>query len=322
VYQNDVLKDRFSKAVVPAMTKESSSAHDPLAERILKSRRIPFHPGRTRRFRVRPFRTQRKNINLIHLLPNVLTSFNVACGVSAILFATEGRFEIAAQMILLAGFFDLIDGKVARLVGSSSQFGTQLDSLADVISFGAAPPLLYHAMLYPTGPNRLSVAMVLIYTLCTALRLARYNVQASGGQKRTHFTGLPCPAPAGFLAALVLISYEYNFLLVPPVNPVVNIGIHILLVSLAGMMVSTITFPDFSTIHVEKKNVYQYNVIIVLILCVAVLRFKEVFTILVGTYIMAGPVITIREYSRRRAEHAAGLEPSPAKNPETPVENP
>ena len=314
--------NRFSEAVFPAMTKESSSSHDPLAERILKSRRNPFHPGRTRRFRVRPFRAQRKNINLIHLLPNVLTSFNVACGVSAILFATEGRFEIAAQMILLAGFFDLIDGKVARLVGSSSQFGTQLDSLADVISFGAAPPLLYHAMLYPNGPNRLSVAMVLIYTLCTALRLARYNVQVSGGQKRTHFTGLPCPAPAGFLAALVLVSYEYNFLLIPPIYPVINIGIHILLVSLAGMMVSTITFPDFSSIHVEKKNVYQYNVIIVLILCVAVLRFKEVFTILVGTYIMAGPVITIREYSRRRAEHAAELESPSAKSPETPAENP
>ena len=155
--------------------------------------------------------------------------------------------------------------------------------------------------------------------LCTALRLARYNVQASGGQKRTHFTGLPCPAPAGFLAALVLVSYEYNFLLVTPINTVVKIGIHILLVSLAGMMVSTITFPDFSSIHVEKKNVYQYNVIIVLILCVAVLRFKEVFTILVGTYIMAGPIITLREHSRQRAEHPAGMElPKSADLPKVP----
>ncbi len=308
------------------MTKDSSTPHDPFTARIMKSRRNPFRPGRPRRFRVRPFHGQRKNIHLIHLLPNVLTSFNVACGVSAIIFATEGRFEIAAQLILLAGFFDLIDGKVARLVGSSSQFGTQLDSLADVISFGVAPPVLYHAMLYPGEPTRLSVSLVLIYTLCTALRLARYNVQASGGQKRTHFTGLPCPAPAGFLAALVLVSYEYNFLLVTPINTVVKIGIHILLVSLAGMMVSTITFPDFSSIHVEKKNVYQYNVIIVLILCVAVLRFKEVFTILVGTYIMAGPIITLREHSRQRAEHPAGMElPKSAdlpKSTETPAENP
>jgi len=77
---------------------------------------------------------------------------------------------------------------------------------------------------------------------------------------------------------------------------------------------------------VEKKNVYQYNVIIVLILCVAVLRFKEVFTILVGTYIMAGPIITLREHSRQRADHPAGMElPKNAdlpKSTETPAENP
>ena len=128
---------------------------------------FPFPRKHPKRFRVKNLRENRKYVKIVHLMPNVLTSFNIGCGITAILFAINGKPDIAAMLILLAAFFDMIDGKVARFVGAASPFGIQLDSLADVISFGVTPPLLLHSVLYPDQLNRLSLSLVLIYTLST-----------------------------------------------------------------------------------------------------------------------------------------------------------
>ncbi|RJP31374.1 MAG: CDP-diacylglycerol--serine O-phosphatidyltransferase [Candidatus Omnitrophota bacterium] len=256
-------------------------------------------PSRTGKFRVRRFKPRRKEIKLVHLLPNLLTCFNVACGVSSIIYGIEGKYEIAAMLILLAAFFDLIDGKVARLFGSSSSYGLQLDSLADVISFGVAPPVLMHTILYK-DLDRLGLSMVLVYTLCTALRLARYNVQAALVQKRDHFVGLPCPVPACFIAALVLVCHDY-FGPVETILPqaVLRTGIHVGLVVLACLMVSTIRYPDLSSWQVKKRNIYQHTVFIVLILCVTVLIVKIVILSFAMVFIASGPLGAIREFYKR-----------------------
>ncbi len=278
----------------------------------------PTRSSRPRRVHFRRPRFRDKNINLIHLLPNVLTSLNIACGVAAVLFVLDKKFEIAAMLILLAVFFDMIDGKVARLVGAASPFGVQLDSLADLISFGVAPPIMIHAMLYK-DMNRLGASLVLIYALCSALRLARYNIQAMGSKKkREFFVGLPCPVPGCFLAALVLASLEYGF---PLDNAYSRIALHIVMICLSGLMVSTIPYPDLAARKVEKKNIYQYNVFIVLILCVAVLRFKAVLLALTLAFILMGPIIAIRNEIKRRTNPDEILENTENLTPETTVED-
>ncbi len=218
------------------------------------------------------------------------------------IYAIEGKYEIAGILILLAAFFDLIDGKVARLIGSASSYGVQLDSLADVISFGVATPILIHTILYE-NLDRIGLSMVLVYTLCTALRLARYNVQAAGGQKRNHFVGLPCTVPACFIAAMVLVCTDY--LGTPDVvlaHTLVRSSIHIIMVMLACFMVSTIPYPDLSSWQVEKKNIYQHTVFIVLILCVTVLIVKIVILLLCATFILSGPISAVRAMYRKPSE--------------------
>lgn len=271
--------------MIPAFKPSSVSSTESGKKKSRPFQSNPFRSDRPRRFRMKRPRFKNKKINLAHLLPNMLTSLNIACGVSAILFAMDKQFEMAATLILVAAFFDLIDGKVARLVGAASPFGVQLDSLADLVSFGVAPPILLHALLY-SNMNRLGASLVLIYSLCCALRLARYNVRAMGVQKkRLFFEGLPCPAPACFLASLVLASLEYEF---PLSHPASKTAIHIIMVCLSGLMVSTIPYPDLSALKLERKNVYQYNVFGVLILCVAILRFKAVLLVLTGAFVFSG----------------------------------
>lgn len=267
---------------------------------------------RADKFRLRRQRTRRKNVRLIHLLPNILTCLNLTCGVCAIIFAHEHKYEIAALLILMAGFFDMIDGKVARLVGASSPFGVQLDSLADLISFGAAPPILIHTMLFENS-DRLSLSLVLVYTLCTALRLARYNVKAMGEQqKREFFTGLPCPAPAVFLASLVLVLMDFSVSPAPAGggelvtlslfghpwsfgHPAFRFTFHVLMVVLACLMVSTVPFPDPSTLKVKKRDVYHHTVLIVMAFCVAVLIIKHVILFATLAFILSGPAMALRQ---------------------------
>lgn len=274
------------------------------------NQQFPIRSKRDRPFRSKEFRFRRKNIHVIFLLPNILTSFNIACGVISIMFAIDGQFVIAAGLILMAGFFDMVDGKVARMLHSSSNFGLQLDSLADLISFGLASSVLFHQILYH-DLTRLSASLVLIYTLCTALRLARYNSQTASGHARTHFVGLPCPVPSCFLAAIVLVSNEFEFSLN---QSIILIPLHILIIVLAGLMVSTVRYPDFSSYLVDKKYIYHYNVIFVLVLCVAVLRVQEVLFLLLGTYIVVGPFMAMRDLAGHQTSDAAvEEEPSAAK---------
>ncbi|MBD3268387.1 CDP-diacylglycerol--serine O-phosphatidyltransferase [bacterium] len=250
----------------------------------------------------RPRNRQKKDINLLHLLPNVLTSFNVACGLASIIYSVEGRYEIAAVLILVAAFFDLIDGKVARFIGSCSPFGVQLDSLADAISFGVAPPILIRAISYQ-GYDRLGLSFVLVYTLCTVLRLARYNVQATqhNSKKRSAFTGLPCPVPAVFLASIVWVSQDFGISLA---DPIIRSTLHVVVVCLACLMVSTIPYPDFSVLRVDKKSIYQHNVILALLLCVIVLIGKFFFLVASTVFIITGPALSIYETKKKRKTEA------------------
>ncbi|MGE3537034.1 MAG: CDP-diacylglycerol--serine O-phosphatidyltransferase [Candidatus Tectimicrobiota bacterium] len=141
-----------------------------------------------------------------YLLPNLFTSANLMCGFLSMIAAHNGQYTYAALVILLAAGLDCLDGKVARLTNSSSAFGVEYDSLADLLSFGMAPGwLLYTWALGLLSPFGWLAAFA--FVICGALRLARFNVQASGVQKFT-FTGLPIPAAASTVATAVLLIHR------------------------------------------------------------------------------------------------------------------
>lgn len=147
--------------------------------------------------RVKPVRTA-------YLLPNMLTTTSMFLGFLAIVWAGNGRFEAAGMAILVSALMDGLDGKVARLTNTASDFGVQYDSLADLVAFGLAPAfLLWHWQLSHLG--RVGVAAAFIYTACGALRLARFNVAAPTAGKR-FFVGLPIPAGGCTMVTLVFFA--------------------------------------------------------------------------------------------------------------------
>src|SRR5689334_4533346 len=131
----------------------------------------------------------------VYLLPSLLTLGNMFCGYACIIYAMRGEFETAAPFIGFAVVLDMLDGRIARLTGTASDFGLQFDSLADVISFGVAPAVLSFSWgLQPLG--RLGWAAGFLFVTAAAMRLARFNIQAAGGGDKRYFVGMPSPAAA------------------------------------------------------------------------------------------------------------------------------
>jgi CDP-diacylglycerol--serine O-phosphatidyltransferase len=161
-----------------------------------------------------------KRIRELPVLPTLLTAGNLACGVTAILLAVDNRPGWGAALIFLAMFFDLFDGKVARLTGTDGAFGAELDSLADVVSFGVAPAFLMHRLflgepgVWDEG-KRLVLVIAVIYVVLTAIRLARYNIEAAVKTQQgpaPYFKGLPSPGAAAVICAWSgLFAYLADF---------------------------------------------------------------------------------------------------------------
>lgn len=227
-----------------------------------------------------------KRYRTTHLLPSLLTSATVACGLLAIIYCMDGAPELAAWMILVAFVCDGLDGKVAKLLKVSSPLGVQLDSLGDVIAFGVAPAMMLRTVLYPSS-HKLGISLALIYVLCTVLRLARYNVMAESARK-PHFTGLPCPAAAGLLASIILVLrlYEMDLSLGDPLR----MGIHILTVIVSILMVSRVPYPDLAVRYLERRSLFNHTVVIAIGLSLGALNPEVTMACCFAAYVMFGPV--------------------------------
>ena len=152
---------------------------------------------------------KRKLGGAIYILPNLVTTGNLFFGFFSIVKGLQGDFYQAAIAILLAAVFDLLDGRVARLTGATSEFGVQYDSLCDLVSFGAAPALLmYNEGLLNAG--RIGWIICFMFMACGALRLARFNVQSAIETTGTDFVGLPIPMAAAVIACFVALSSSFE----------------------------------------------------------------------------------------------------------------
>jgi CDP-diacylglycerol--serine O-phosphatidyltransferase len=190
-------------------------------------------------------RTRRglRGFSINRLIPNVLTLAALCSGLTAIRFGLQGEFRLAVIAVIVAAIFDALDGRVARRLGVTSRFGAELDSLSDFLCFGVAPALvLYLAALKGAGP--MGWVVTLMFPICSALRLARFNTgllsdvspPAWTGQ---YFTGVP--APAGALLALIPLVVSFEAEAAWPRHPIV---VGLVLVAVGGLMVSRL--PTFS----------------------------------------------------------------------------
>ncbi|MFZ3236063.1 MAG: CDP-diacylglycerol--serine O-phosphatidyltransferase [Stellaceae bacterium] len=190
-----------------------------------------MRPSRLRRARGQRF----SDLSVNRMIPNVLTLLALCAGMTAVRFAMGGNFVGAVYAIIVAGIFDGLDGRIARLLKSTSSFGAELDSLSDFVSFGVAPA----AVLYLWTMSRLGGvgwAIVLFYAVCCALRLARFNIEVGNSRPAyaaPFFTGVPAPAGAGLVMVPMFLSFEWGDWLFrsPYLSAVIVAGIAVLMVS-------------------------------------------------------------------------------------------
>jgi CDP-diacylglycerol--serine O-phosphatidyltransferase len=219
------------------------------------------------------------------ILPSGLTLANLFCGVFAIISSSRGQFDFAGLLIVLGGVADALDGRVARATGSGSRFGSELDSLVDIVSFGVAPAfIMYFAIL---SGDSWSWLISFLYITCAAIRLARFNVEQAGRAKR-YFHGLPSPA-----AGLTLATY-YWFSQTPLYNQTIlgdlpwHFWLRFLMLALAFLMISNVSYPAVPTIGYKKVSEILGSLVVAgTIIGVIVLRKQFYFPALL-LYVLYG----------------------------------
>jgi len=256
-------------------------------------------------------RTDRKRLRRgIYILPNIFTSMNIFCGFYAVIAAVDHKFVTAAVAILIAAVFDLLDGKIARATRTTSTFGVEYDSLADVISFGLAPGLMvYLWALAPMG--RLGWLAAFLFAVCGALRLARFNSQA-GTVSSIFFQGLPIPAGAGMCAVTVLFFDKLG--LEGAAHPVL---ILVILYGLSFLMVSTVKYHSFK--QAELFRSMNFNMLVGAILVIIFIAAQpSIALFLIGVvYILSGPVmLALLHHSKSNSAKRAAASGLPAEDNE------
>jgi CDP-diacylglycerol--serine O-phosphatidyltransferase len=226
------------------------------------------------------------------MLPSLFTTGNLFLGFWAIIKTLDQRFGDAAPLIGGAIVLDMLDGRIARLTGTTSEFGGELDSLADAISFGVAPALLAYRWALEPLP-RVGWLAAFIFVVCGVLRLARFNVQKHVVDGR-YFVGLPIPAAAGQLATIVYftpeaITWHPHGLLVLA-----------LVVMLAFLMVSTVRYRSFKGLDLRKRRSY-INVLGIAVVFVFIATHPQFsLLILASLYTLSGPGAYVAGIFRRR----------------------
>ena len=235
----------------------------------------------------------------VYLLPNLCTTASLFCGFFSVIKALHGEFVVAAWAILLAGLFDMFDGRLARLTRGSSQFGVEYDSLVDLASFGLAPGILiYTWTLYSF--DRLGWIASFLFFACGALRLARYNVQAESVELK-YFQGLPIPMAAYCLATTV-IFYDEIFAILPRSNYWI-LG---LTVAMALLMVSTVRYTSAKQLNLRSR--LSFFVLVAAATLIGVIAWRPQIMLWVATlgYVLSGPVDELI-YWLRKGERAKNI---------------
>jgi CDP-diacylglycerol--serine O-phosphatidyltransferase len=281
---------------------------------------------RLRRPRTRP-RTRGPSFN--QLIPNILTMLGLCFGLTAVRFAFEGRWEHAATLIVVAGMIDGIDGRLARLLKGTSRFGAEFDSLSDFLCFGVAPALVLYLWTLHDGPRGLGFAPCLLFAVCSALRLARFNAAITDAPAmplagpppkpafaQSFFTGVPAPAGAGLalfplFASLTFREWDWPALARAVQHPIVA---GVLLVVVGGLMVSTLPTWSFKNFKIRAEYVLP---LLLGIGAYAAVLLTEPWAALAAAGLIYGGMLpfSARSYAQLKREAEAALE-ADAADPE------
>lgn len=220
----------------------------------------------------------------IYLLPNLITTAALYCGIMSIMSSLKGHdLQRAAYYILLATVFDFLDGYVARASKTCSSFGMEYDSLSDVIAFGVAPASLFYSS-FLINLKRIGVGAVFIFVACAALRLARFNSKIEGEEK-VAFRGLPTTAAAAFLSSFFLILNRFQLDWLYSLIPMIMIIISFL-------MVSSLKYPAVSGIQIWKKKPFFYLGLVIIIIGL-IFFFKEL-----SIFVISSAYVSVGLYER------------------------
>lgn len=252
----------------------------------------------------------------IYILPSLFTLGNLAAGVMSILFAANDHLTMAAWSIIAGIVMDMLDGRVARLANATSEFGMELDSLCDLVTFGVAPAvLMFELALEPLG--RPGYAIAAFFPIAGALRLARFNLKARTGESSSHFTGLPIPAAAGILASFVL-SYELfdaegivtskTIPLLMKRMPMFFQAVPIIMLIISFLMISTVQYGSFKQIKMRRPHSLQ-NIGLALAGLFLLFTFPQnMIFVVFSLYVISGlSTLAWRTYHAERANRLSRL---------------
>ena len=243
----------------------------------------------------------------IYVLPNLFTTVSLLSGFYAIISVLDGNFQYAACAILVSLLFDGLDGRIARLTGSTSRFGVEYDSLSDLVAFGIAPGLLVFSWaLVPFG--RFGWLAAFLYVACGALRLARFNVQTTDA-KSDKFNGLPIPAAASLIASTVLFFYYLGY-----DEDTKHITVLVMIYMLSFLMVSSVKYNSFKDLGLLKRRHFSFLVTLVLVLMLIVAKPQIMLFTLFLSYALSGPV-TMIFYRKRKASEKLSEKESEVLDP-------
>lgn len=235
----------------------------------------------------------------IYLLPNLLTTAGLFSGFYAIVASMNGDFQLAAIAIFVAMVFDGLDGRVARLTNTQSEFGAEYDSMADIVSFGIAPALVaYNWALHDVG--KLGWLAAFIFVAGGALRLARFNT-AHGTADKKYFQGLAIPSAAAIVAGLVWVGARYE---IDPDS--VSYIVVFFTIACGLLMVSNFKYHSFKDLDWRENVNFLVLLLVVLIFVVVATAPAIVLFMLFTIYAISGPVMTIKSVSKLKLEHILG----------------
>ena len=261
-------------------------------------------------FRRRRKKRDRRRLRGVFLIPNLITTASLFAGFYAIVATIDGHYYHAAWAIFISMVLDGLDGRIARITSSTSGFGTQYDSLCDLVAFGVAPALLVY--LWALKPfKQFGWLAAFLYLACGALRLARFNVQ-QGSQDPRYFNGLPIPAAAMLVAASVAFYHQ-----VGDWFPGKHIYILAMIYVLSFLMVSNIKYASFKKMEVFRRHPFQSLVGLVLLFVVIAAAPDIMGFVAILLYVASGPLSTYIYY-RRPSWTDKGEDETPAPKPSNP----
>jgi len=234
----------------------------------------------------------------VYLLPSLFTIGNLFCGYACVAYAMRGELETAAPFIGFAVLLDILDGRIARLTRTTSAFGREFDSLADVVSFGMAPALLvFRWGLEPLG--RLGWAAGFVFVSAGAIRLARFNIQTSTDKR--YFVGMPIPAAAGLVATVIIFLSHVG------IEPqAVQLPLLLIAYLLAFLMVSTVKFNSFKDLQLARRKPFNAVIVVLLLIFFIVSAPQIMLFSLCFAYVLSGPTTQlVHMFKKRQTVEAA-----------------